>query len=522
MADYGISDIAAKINPPQQISLGDMVNMARGAQAYQQAAQINPLLLQEAEQKVKQSTAEATMHQQAASEQQAVKDFLSNPTNYQDESGNPDYSKLQKNVMALAPTTGAEIINKIATTHQAQTTAKQSFLNLGKSERDIYNTAIGPYAYAGDKNPQNYINAIKFAQRTNPDNKEFVQHGNDLIKLIDTNPGAFINSALEKVRGSQTPTEQESNLAQKTEALDVGGKIIQVTRTPQTSTKPATLKPTGTISGKSLTPQLAPTIQGGLTVVGGSGGENVGKTGAENVNGTGGKTTGTFTENIQPLVGQTKETVQQQALQGQNLFASAVDSMTNLNSKLGHLPTQKLVTSNIIKLLKDPTVDTGPIANYFSKNTGQESLTPKEQELAKYLEQRIQNLSPASQMDLQSKHTAYGSINLKKDALMDLMRNEAAQITAKDLFNRGVIVAGGNAQTPDLNKINDFKSKFALYANDPKLMKLISITGESKKAHLDEADKNELAKFLNGLSPEERGKLKLQREQVMNLIYGGK
>lgn len=47
MPNYDVSTVASEIKPPQATSLGDMVNMARGAQAYQQAAQVNPLKLQQ-------------------------------------------------------------------------------------------------------------------------------------------------------------------------------------------------------------------------------------------------------------------------------------------------------------------------------------------------------------------------------------------------------------------------------------------------------------------------------------------
>lgn len=47
MADFSVSDVASRVNAPQQISIGDMLNIARGAQAYKQAEQINPLLVQE-------------------------------------------------------------------------------------------------------------------------------------------------------------------------------------------------------------------------------------------------------------------------------------------------------------------------------------------------------------------------------------------------------------------------------------------------------------------------------------------
>ena len=46
MADFNITPVAAQAKPVQGMSLGEMVNLARGAQAYQQAQQVNPLELQ--------------------------------------------------------------------------------------------------------------------------------------------------------------------------------------------------------------------------------------------------------------------------------------------------------------------------------------------------------------------------------------------------------------------------------------------------------------------------------------------
>ena len=64
MADFAFSDVASKVTTPQQMSLGDMVNMARGVQELKKAQEINPLLIEEARQKVKSSTAEANVSEQ--------------------------------------------------------------------------------------------------------------------------------------------------------------------------------------------------------------------------------------------------------------------------------------------------------------------------------------------------------------------------------------------------------------------------------------------------------------------------
>ena len=53
MADF--TPVALGIKPQQGMSLGDMLNIARSAQAYQQTEQLNPLALQKAQEEVKQA-----------------------------------------------------------------------------------------------------------------------------------------------------------------------------------------------------------------------------------------------------------------------------------------------------------------------------------------------------------------------------------------------------------------------------------------------------------------------------------
>ena len=348
-----------------------------------------------------------------------------------------------------------------------------------------------------------------------------MQHGNDLIKLIDTNPGAFINNALEKVRGSQTATEQESNLAQKNEALDVGGKIIQVTKTPQTSTKPATLKQTGIISGKTLTPQVVPGITGGFTVIGGGSaggpGASTGTNGVPNPNA------------ISPAPGQTAESTKANINTGINNYREAVAAQSDPNNPKGHVPTKLFNNKNILTLLKDPEVDTAHIANYFSDPLKYKFLTPKEQDLAKYLEQRVQGLNPSSVMDLQSKHQAYGTTALKKEALMELMRNESGSLATEDLLTRGRKNAGGNPNQPNANAVNNFDNAFSNYASDPLLMKYIGIVGEGKTARLDKQDQDDIGRLYARLPKDKNSKvtgaanaLELKRQALLRLVDGSK
>lgn len=74
MADFNIKPVASEIRPIQGTSLADMVNIARGAQQYQQAAQVNPLELQrlQAEANVATGTEQARIQRQQAETNVAV------------------------------------------------------------------------------------------------------------------------------------------------------------------------------------------------------------------------------------------------------------------------------------------------------------------------------------------------------------------------------------------------------------------------------------------------------------------
>lgn len=63
MADF--TPVALGIKPPEGMSLGDMVNIARGAQAYRQAEQVNPLALEQAQETTKQTKLKTETDQMA-------------------------------------------------------------------------------------------------------------------------------------------------------------------------------------------------------------------------------------------------------------------------------------------------------------------------------------------------------------------------------------------------------------------------------------------------------------------------
>ena len=171
-------------------------------------------------------------------------------------------------------------------------------------------------------------------------------------------------------------------------------------------------------------------------------------------------------------------------------------------------------------LLKDPGVGTGAIADFLAGKTNKGSLNTKEQELAKYLEQRIQNIGPRTDAAAINLKNAYGSYNLGKDTLKNLIRQDNVWVTTQDLQAKGIIKNGGNQVNPDYNKIQNFNQQFSMYASNPTLMQYISMVGEGKKANLDPDDHGAFTQFIKNHSPAERQMLESKRQQLLNLVGG--
>jgi len=523
------ASIYGNLKLPQAMSLGDMVNLARGAQTYQQAQQINPLAVQQqqaqtqsAQQQAETGGIDLQIRQQQNQERLALQDYMSKPENWQTD-GKIDMAKLNDAVLKIAPLTGSDVISKLAGISTAQTNAKDAERKFTKTTRENVASRLGILGRAGIQDPNAYINELNLAAQENPNDKDllkYVQAQKDLISHVPK--GANIaNAAIIKSQQLLAPTEAQAAFTPTAGTADLGGAVYTTEAQPSVGGNKPSITLGGKLGNKTLAPQLAPTIEGGLAVVGGGGGSNVGGGGAGT---TGAPSVG---GNLQPQPGQTKESTQANINTAFNNYRDSLDQQNNPESKKGHIPSQLFNNQNIVKLLKDPEVDTSRIANYFSDPVKYKLLNSKEQDLAKFLEQRVQGLNPTSVMDLQSKHQAYGTTALKKDALMELIRNENGQLATKDLQARGRINAGKNPNNPDTNAINNFDNSFSVYAKDPLLMKYIGIVGEGKKAVLDKNDYDDISRLYarlpqkNGSVKEAANALELKRQALIKLVNGG-
>jgi hypothetical protein len=191
-------------------------------------------------------------------------------------------------------------------------------------------------------------------------------------------------------------------------------------------------------------------------------------------------------------------------------------------SQTGHIPTQLNIANTLLTKLKDPNLDTGPIASILAGKTAGQTYTPEQMEVAKLLQQRIQNLSPRTDADAESKRQAYGSLSMKKPALIDLIRRDIGNLTNQEMLHGGTLNAAGDLTAPNLPAVNGFQQKFTQFSKDPVLMQYMGIVGKGQKVRVDDQDKSALAKLIqeNKLTPDQVQKMESQRKLLVQMSGG--
>ena len=228
MADINpISPIAAGIQPPQQMSLADMMNLARGSQAYQQAGQINPLELQQKQQATRTGEIALGVEEQKNKERTNLQSFFSDPNNFQTD-GRIDIDKINASVPKIAPLTGPDYVGKMTTLAGAQSEALKAKQNLTQDQRQIVGSTLGVIGRSGVDDPQIAIKELKMLSDQNPNNV-------DLKNLVEKSyvpifsqmqKGPQVTDAL--IKASQailTPTQIQSQLAPTVQVTESGKTI---------------------------------------------------------------------------------------------------------------------------------------------------------------------------------------------------------------------------------------------------------------------------------------------------------
>jgi len=523
-------------NPVQQTSLADMMNLASGVQNYQQAQQLNPLTLQ-----AKQLELQQAQQINPLALQQKQLELQQNQQLLQQRQ--LEYKKLQE-------TYGPDVARAIAESKRAGTEADVSAATAAprislagsqaegaKSEADIKriqslkefqsNAANQLLSLATDKN----LTTDKITQAMEKTLKDSGA-GEDAIK-----------QSLAQIPKNGTPAELQlwvgRNGLQSLEAsaridklypaaslTNLGGKVAPLSSGSALAMQPAGQQ-TGAGVGTSINPQVfanpitgQPQIIGGGTSTNQQGNVQQPSVGQSIVQGGGQQSSGQLSQ----LPNESPQNFNKRVAETQADYSNALDQYNNPKSQLGHIPTIQNINNNIMTLLKDQSVNTGAIADYLKNKTNYGALNPKEQELTKYLQQRIQNLSPRTDNDAASKQVAYGSFNLSKEALQEIVRTDNQWLTSQDLFAKGVLHNGSNPknpQNPNYGGVSNFKTQFAPFAANPSLMRYISLVGEKPKVTLDKEDIAAFNKLVGPMSKDERQNLEQQRQQVLKLVNPG-
>jgi hypothetical protein len=535
--------VALGIKPPQVMSLGDMLNLARGAQAYQQEQQMNPLALQKAGQEARTGQINLGVAEQTDLERKNIQTFMSNPENWQT-NGKVDLEKLNSQVTKIAPLTGAQQIEKLTTLAKGQTESREASQKLTQAQRAIIAGPIGVMGRAGVQEPKAYLKELDFLKEQNPENATLHQLIEAQKKLISqAKAGPEVADAAIKVSQSLlSPTEAQMSFTPKATAADVGGQVIETTITPSVGAKPPTIAKTGVISGKTLAPQTYTTETGAPGIIGGGGGgtnvppsANVLKPPVNVAPPAAGapRVTPSTTPVGQQLVDQFNATgsLQRAPDETYDRYKKRVEAIAikpeQANNALSlanrdSILNQEKTNNQILELLDKKNLDIGPLASAIASKTGGVGLTEDQQTIVKYLEQRIRMESARSNQDESSQRSAYGSFKNSKDTLREIIYNDKGLLASQKLYNQGILKAQGNPNKPNLAAINNFENNFNQLNQDPNLPHLLGVMGNKKMEQLTDSERIHLNKYFSKMSDDEIRKLFADRDALLNLVRGGK
>jgi hypothetical protein len=262
MADFSVTPVAQNLKPPTPMSLAEMVNLARGAQEYQQAQKLNPLavqqqqqqlqtqqqqlqnlqqtfeqaqkinpqLLQQAQQASRTGEIALSVEEQKNLERKNMQTFLADPNNFQT-NGEIDLDKINAQVPKIAPLTGSEYTNKFTTLSTAQTQANEAKQKLTQDQRSMIGQRLGVYARLGIQDKNAYINEMILMKKENPDNR----HMHKLIDAYVTTWNEEMQSGadlpakvLAGVATLMTPEKQQELLSPKV-SMDEKGRVLTTT-----------------------------------------------------------------------------------------------------------------------------------------------------------------------------------------------------------------------------------------------------------------------------------------------------
>jgi hypothetical protein len=495
MADLSVTPVAGQIRPVPSMSLGDMLSLARGVQAYQQAEQLNPLAVKEATARTQ--TAEQTaesggialrLEQQKENERKGLQQFLAIPENYQT-NGRVDLDKLNLMIPRLAPLTGPEVIKNITSLAQAQTEALKAKQGLTQEQRNMIGARLSIFARAGATDRQTYLKELDLLGRENPDNPDLqrlIESYKKTLENVQSGP-LLPQLAITAANSLMNVAQQQEAFAPRAGLLDTGAQILSTATIPSVAGGLPTVQVGAPLARREIGPgqTMEPTgrvdtnnnptayikdstgrILGEVTIPVGqmpAGQPQVGQQPA----GMPAPVAAPQAQQMAPPApspvarmrpGETPETMQQ----AQNIRSQASNSAAQV-------PNQVFNNNQIIKLADD--VITGKGASFVGNLTGGYAAIPFTTDNATNLNQlghymALQTASLAASSGLGGTDAARGiageisgTTNWTAPAIKQTARVNRALATSTDLFNQGVQNAFNRSKDPF--SARDFQNKWS-------------------------------------------------------------
>ena len=243
MADLSVTPVATAIKPQPNMSLSDMVNMARAAQAYQQEQQVNPLLLQQQRQATRTGQIALGVEEQKDLERRNWQTFSSNPNNLMTD-GRIDMDKINNKVLEIAPLMGGEIIQKFSTLAKAQTDAESAKQNLTNETKSMVGQVFNLYGKAGIKEKQPYFDALDDLAARDPNNKNLKKLVESYKTTLKTLPeGANIPQiAITSAQTLLTIQQQEAAFTPTAGTVNLGTEIKPTVTRPSVGGQEPSIK----------------------------------------------------------------------------------------------------------------------------------------------------------------------------------------------------------------------------------------------------------------------------------------
>ncbi len=219
---YEITPVSEQIKPAFNMSLADMVNIGRGAQAYK--------------------SGQIALEQQdiGNQEQRAVADAIKQNPNLFMTDNSLDIEKAKTILPQLAPRTYPTMLEKYTTLSKAEIEAKSAKQNLTQDQKNLVGQTFNILGKAGIKDKNTYLGALDDLIKTNPNNPDLGRLVDSYKKIWNELPEQTPWDQLAQ-RGAQTLLnipQQETAFRQQPGTIGTGAATFPTVTTPSVAGLP--------------------------------------------------------------------------------------------------------------------------------------------------------------------------------------------------------------------------------------------------------------------------------------------